>query len=124
EVVFESPAAHEQFAPIALSLPPDLPTSQDLELGTPLPVAQTLPAAAPAHELSFELDLSKFDASIEPVAPPTADALGVDTGAPSLFDPFEVAETGPLPLPVDSDRIEAVEPAAMDLIDIDLGGDL
>lgn len=111
------------FEPISLSLPPDLPTAQDLDLSAPAPVAAP-EAPAAANELSFELDLSSFDATgslAAPVPAPQADTLGVDAGAPALFDPFEVADTGPLPL-ADSDRIEAAEPPlSLDGLDIDLG---
>lgn len=114
----ELPAAEPAFEPIALALPPDLPSAHDLDLTPPREAA---PAAA--NELSFELDLSSFDAPAAPAAAPAAaaDALGVDAGAPALFDPFEVAETGPLPL-ADSERIQISDAApTLEGIDIDLG---
>ncbi|MBW8829114.1 MAG: Hpt domain-containing protein [Burkholderiales bacterium] len=109
------------FEPMALTLPPNLPTAQDLELGAP-PVAQREAAAPVEHELSFELDLSSFDVPAAPaVVPPQADELGVDTREPLLFDPFEVAQTAPLGLG-DTVRFERAEPVdSMDFIDIDLG---
>jgi len=107
--------------PMALTLPPNLPTAQDLELGAP-PVAQREAATPTEHELSFELDLSSFDVPVAPaVVPPQADALGVDTREPLLLDPFEVAQTAPLGLG-DTVRVERAEPVeSMDFIDIDLG---
>ncbi len=117
-----APAA---FEPLALTLPPDLPTSKDLELGAAPaaePVAQAIPTASNAeHELSFELDLSSFDAPVEPVAVP-ADALGVDLKAPSLFDPFEVAQTVPQPLPETHPAPDALA-ESIELIDLDLGAE-
>lgn len=109
------------FDPISLALPPDLPTAKDLDLAAP----RTPEPAAAANELSFELDLSSFDAPLAPAAPAAApaasDPLGVDAGAPALFDPFEVAETGPLPL-ADSERIQIPDAVEMlERIDIDLG---
>lgn len=109
------------FDPISLALPPDLPSAKDLDLAAP----RTPEPAAAANELSFELDLSSFDAPLAPAAPAAApaasDPLGVDAGAPALFDPFEVAETGPLPL-ADSERIQIPDAVEMlERIDIDLG---
>lgn len=115
----EMTGAGASFETISLTLPPDLPTAQDLELPAPAP-APAAPVAA--NELSFELDLSSFDSLPAAPAAPAAPshALGVDAGAPALFDPFEVAETGPLPL-ADSERIEVAEvPEALEHIDIDL----
>jgi chemosensory pili system protein ChpA (sensor histidine kinase/response regulator) len=118
----EHPAPAFGMEPLALSLPPDLPTAQDLELGS-APVVEPAPAAAaPAeNELSFELDLSSFDAPVEPVAAAPADALGADSKPASLFDPFEVAQTAPLPM---AEAITAAQPLVeetIELIDLDLG---
>ncbi|RQP21554.1 hybrid sensor histidine kinase/response regulator [Piscinibacter terrae] len=117
----EHPAPVAGMEPLALSLPPDLPTAQDLELGS-APVAEHAPApAAPAeHELSFELDLASFDAPVEPVTAPT-DALGVDTKATSLFDPFEVAQTAPLPMSEPTTAAQPLVEETIELIDLDLG---
>ncbi|HEX6708409.1 MAG TPA: Hpt domain-containing protein [Albitalea sp.] len=120
QVVEQIVAPAPALEPIALSLPPDLPSAQDLDLTLPPPAA---PVATPAAEevLSFELDLSKFDAPAQaaPAMPP-ADALGVDTGSPSMFDPFDTTPMPPdgLPKPTVVESLESI-----DLIDIDLGAD-
>src|SRR5436305_22104 len=75
--VVEAPVAQ----PMALGMPPDLPSAHDLDFTLP-PAA---PAAAPLQTLSFELDLSKFDAP-PPAATP---ALGVDPTSPSMFALFD-----------------------------------
>ncbi|HEV7915568.1 MAG TPA: Hpt domain-containing protein [Albitalea sp.] len=116
EVIEEITEEAPLLQPIALTLPPDLPSAADLDLS--VPATAPAPLALPEETLSFELDLSKFDASPQPPSAPAM--LDVDTAAvASMFDPFDVVPTEPAPpRPVDSDRIEALE-----LIDIDLGAD-
>ncbi|HJV62831.1 MAG TPA: Hpt domain-containing protein, partial [Albitalea sp.] len=104
---FEEPAAAAPvpaFEPISLALPTDLPSALDLELKPAAAPSQPAPAAQPAHELSFELDLSSFDAASEPV--PAAAGL----------TPTAIPVPAPQPM---VESAEVVEP--MDLIDIDLG---
>jgi chemosensory pili system protein ChpA (sensor histidine kinase/response regulator) len=102
---------------LTLSLPTDLPSAQDLDLREP----PSQPAAD--HELSFELDLSKFDAPLE-TAPAASDQAVVDSGSASQPDPFDVVPTELLPLPqvTDADGIESSDEGAVsELVDIDLG---
>jgi chemosensory pili system protein ChpA (sensor histidine kinase/response regulator) len=123
DVIEELAPAAPAFEPIALGLPADLPSAQDLDL-TAKPRAT--PSAVPEETLSFELDLSKFDAPLDTGLPSAPAVPGVDAGAaPSMFDPFDVVPTEPAPLqPVASDRIGALEPMeSIELIDIDLGAD-
>jgi len=106
----------------ALLLPPDLPTAADLELGTPV-AAEAAGAAEP--EVSFELDLSKLDVPFD-TRPGDADALGVDTAAPSMFDPFDL-QSSEVTQPAAFDATQPIEPAAAEppqLIDLDLGDDV
>jgi len=121
EVPAEASAQAEPELP-ALLLPPDLPSAADLDLSPPV-VAE----AAATPELSFELDLSKLDAPFD-THPVPADALGVDTGAPSMFDPFDMLATEPTPLqPADAQRTQPIAPVAAEpvqLIDLDLGDDV
>jgi len=94
------------------SLPPDLPTAEALELPAAKP-------AAPAPEVSFELDLSALDG----VAAAAPVAASVDFDLPALNEPFDPQATQPLPL----SEMPAAAPPAVDmsfeLIDLDLGGD-
>ncbi|HEY0856952.1 MAG TPA: Hpt domain-containing protein, partial [Albitalea sp.] len=109
--VQEMGSVPETLEPIALSLPPELPHASDLDLRTPTPTSAE-------NELAFELDLSKFDATLAAPAPAAGDALGVDAGAAALFAPFDL---GSPTAPVGSDRIASQTDAAFDLIDLDLG---
>lgn len=119
-VIEEPVSAEPAFDPIALQLPPDLPSAQDLDLSVPAAAPEAAaPAASAEAPLSFELDLSKFDVPAEGQTRP--DALGVDGGEPALFDPFDTVKNPPQPV-VDSDRIEAAETVeTLEMIDIDLG---
>ncbi len=87
----------------AASLPPDLPSADDLDLRLSSSVAPaTAPSAvdAPAEEVAFELDLSGFDAP-DAATPssgattadgrqwPAFDPGGADGAASAMFDPFE-----------------------------------
>jgi chemosensory pili system protein ChpA (sensor histidine kinase/response regulator) len=105
------PAALEA---IALGLPADLPRAEDLDLTLP---AVAAPAAAPAQELSFDLDMSAFEA---PQA--AGHTLGVDASALSMNDPFDLGPStqpgrlGEQPAPETPPTVEAIE-----LLDIDLG---
>jgi len=99
-------------------MPPDLPSAHDLDFTLP----QAPPAAAPLQTLSFELDLSKFDA-LPPAATP---ALGVDHTSPSMFALFDdpVTPTAPGTLERRETGAGALPPMeAVELIDIELGGE-
>jgi len=84
-----APSPQVEPASFALAgLPPDLPTRADLDFGRP-PVGEVTPAA---EDLSFELDLSGFEApvdlgTINPEVLATAPD-GVDASA--MFDPFDL----------------------------------
>ena len=108
--------------PLALSLPPDLPSATDLEF-TPRPPAEPR-GAAPDQPLAFELDLSAHDAPFESAPVTTSDALGVDSGAVSLSDPFDLATTEPAVLDSGA-AARTITPSSgpMPLIDLDLGDD-
>ncbi len=83
------------------SLPPDLPSADDLDLRPPSswPVATPAEGDAPVEEVAFELDLSGFDST--EAATPSSDAASADArqwpsldaataGASSaMFDPFD-----------------------------------
>ncbi|CAG1018311.1 partial type IV pili sensor histidine kinase and response regulator,chpA; chemosensory pili system protein ChpA (sensor histidine kinase/response regulator), partial [Burkholderiaceae bacterium] len=111
--VQEMGSVPETLEPIALSLPPELPSASDLDLRAPAPTSAE-------NELAFELDLSKFDTPLAAPTPAAGDAFGVDAGAPALFAPFELGSTAAPASPVGSDRIESGADAAFDLIDLDL----
>ena len=82
-----SAAADSGFAPLA-ALPPDLPSRADLELGS-LPLGE---ASAAAEDLSFELDLSGFEAPMDlgKINPEVLAAAPIGVDASAMFDPFEV----------------------------------
>ncbi|MCE9659547.1 MAG: Hpt domain-containing protein [Burkholderiales bacterium] len=102
---------------LPIGMPPDLPSAADLDLVRP---AAPAPAAEPAAEVAFELDLSGFDRGAETAAP-MGDLPALDEASSAMFDPFDEAREEPGP---DSSRTTVVD-APFDMtsgmIDLDLG---
>ena len=88
-------AAEEPLAPIALSLPADLPSAADLDLATP----QVTEPAAPVSVLAFDLDFSDADSALQTAPVPLAEA-----NDPAVIDALAAAS------------VESIE-----LIELDLG---
>jgi chemosensory pili system protein ChpA (sensor histidine kinase/response regulator) len=106
----ESASAAADVQKMSLAFPPDLPTAADLELPSldatpPAPVAA---AAAPAEEVSFDLDLSALDlpeASIVTAVQPSSMSMPLDL---ALDDPA-LPEDVDLSLDVHTGLDESVE---------------
>ena len=113
-------AAAPVSAPVPLGLPPDLPSAQALDLTPPVAAAPALP------DVSFELDLSALDGvAAAPVAVPDAPAMPeVLADADALNSFFEPQATQPLPLAELPTPEASTVDLSLDLIDLDLGGDV
>ena len=113
---------------LPIGLPPDLPTSADLDLGAPpviAPAVAAMAARAPVEseaqpeDLSFELDLSGFDRLTEPAGTagaPAAAATPVDASA--MFDPFDEALNPALHRTLTNEEFD--NPSS-GMVDLDLG---
>ena len=104
----------EALSAFGLTLPPDLPSAEALEL----PAMKAAPAAT-APEVAFELDLSALDG----VAAEPPSAASVDFDVPALDEPFDAQATQPLPLSEMPASGAVPVDLSFDLIDLDLGGD-
>jgi chemosensory pili system protein ChpA (sensor histidine kinase/response regulator) len=114
---------------LPLGLPPDLPTSADLDLGAAPATAPALPEVAAKtqveaepepEDLSFELDLSGFDRKTEPGGGAAAPAAVAPTpaDASAMFDPFDEALNPALQRTLTNEEFDN-PPSGM--VDLDLG---
>jgi len=112
---------------LPIGLPPDLPTSADLDLGIAPAIAPATavaeakePVEAESEDLSFELDLSGFDRLTEPgggAAAPAAAQTPADASA--MFDPFDEALNPALHRTLTNEEFDSPSSA---MVDLDLGG--
>jgi chemosensory pili system protein ChpA (sensor histidine kinase/response regulator) len=108
-----------------VGLPRDLPAAADLELPelpelvpapvalASMPVAPAPVEAPPAEEVSFDLDLSAFDTPELPILPAVAEPVA------AAFDPQATQ-----PLAVGEPLQPASQDWSVELIELDLGGDV